>query len=193
MLPALILFLIFLSIFLNAEIFKSPLQTFSAWFTLSVLIFAVGWAIDKFFGWVYGGKILFVTIILGVILSVAFSVFWGEYFYASSPFLEDLLFFGLRGITLGAMGFFGMAVSEAVRRDTLCDVRDSIERESEIKIANAEKEAELILGKAKLEAEKILSEAKAEAEKISAESENIKREMEKLVFTVKEIVEKYEK
>ncbi len=191
-LPALILFLIFLSVFLNAEIFKSPLQTFSAWFILSVLAFSVGWAIDKFFGWQQGGKILFATIVIAVVFSVALSVFFGEYFYISNPFLEDLLFFGLRGITLGAMGFFGMAVAEAVRRDTLCDVRDSVERESEIKIANAEERAKLIVEKAELEAQKIIGEAKTEAEKLQAASENLKREMETLISAEKEILRKYE-
>jgi signal transduction histidine kinase len=190
--PALILFLIFLSVFLNAEIFKSPLQTFSAWFILSVFSFAIGWAIDKSFGWVAGGKIVFVTIIIAVVFSVALAIFFGEYFYIANPFLEDLLFFALRGITLGAMAFFGMSVAEAVRRETLCEVYEAVERESRLKTENAEKEAELIISEAKLEAEKIIRGAQAEAEALEKQSEELRGRLEVLISTEKEILKKYE-
>ncbi len=190
--PSLIVFLTLISMFLNVEIFRSPLQTFSAWFVLSVLTFTVGWAIDKFFGWVYGGKVIFVTIIISVLFSLGFAVFFGEYFYISNPFLEDLLFYGLRGILLGSMAFFGMAVSETVRRETLCEIYDSIEKETELKLKNAEEKASLIIEKAELEAEKILSEAKNNVGKLNRQYEELMLKIETLINTEKNILKKYE-
>ncbi len=190
--PSLIVFLTLISMFLNVEIFRSPLQTFSAWFVLSVLTFTVGWAIDKFFGWVYGGKVIFVTIIISVLFSLGFAVFFGEYFYISNPFLEDLLFYGLRGILLGSMAFFGMAVSETVRRETLCEIYDSIEKETELKLKNAEEKASLIIEKAELEAEKILSEAKSNVGILNRQYEELMLKIETLINTEKNILKKYE-
>ncbi len=190
--PSLIVFLTLISMFLNVEIFRSPLQTFSAWFVLSVLTFTVGWAIDKFFGWVYGGKVIFVTIIISVLFSLGFAVFFGEYFYISNPFLEDLLFYGLRGILLGSMAFFGMAVSETVRRETLCEIYVSIEKETELKLKNAEEKASLIIEKAELEAEKILSEAKSNVGNLNRQYEELMLKIETLINTEKNILKKYE-
>ncbi len=190
--PALLLFVILLSLFLNAEIFKSPLQTFSAWFILSVFAFSIGWAIDKFFGWRQGAKVLFVTIIVAVFFTVIVSAFFHEYFYISNPFLEDLLFFGLRGVTLGAMGYFGMAVSQTVRKETLCEFKEEVEKVSETKLKNAEEKAQLIIDKAEVEADKILSKAKADAEKFSRQKEELERSIRKLINAEKELLSKYE-
>ncbi|MBK8945827.1 MAG: hypothetical protein IPM32_11240 [Ignavibacteriae bacterium] len=67
--PLLIALLIFLSNFLNTQLFGSEIINFVVWFILSLFIFGVGWFTNNTLGWVHGGKIVFAVIVAMAILS----------------------------------------------------------------------------------------------------------------------------
>ncbi len=186
-------FIIFLSDFLNTHMFETMLQTFSAWFILSVLVFALGWIIDKSFGWVVGGKIVFVSIIISVVFSFTFvSVFTG-YLDMSSPLLEDIILFILRNITLGAMGYFGMAIAEVTSNEAIIKAQGEIEKSTALMIENAKKESELIVteAKQKINEEKIA--AKEEINELVRTELELKKKLNELISSEKEILKKYSK
>ncbi len=186
-------FIIFLSDFLNTHMFETMLQTFSAWFILSVLVFALGWIIDKSFGWVVGGKIVFVSIIISVVFSFTFvSVFTG-YLDMSSPLLEDIILFILRNITLGAMGYFGMAIAEVTSNEAIIKAQGEIEKNTALMIENAKKESELIVteAKQKINEEKIA--AKEEINELVRTELELKKKLNELISSEKEILKKYSK
>ncbi|MCK7516427.1 MAG: hypothetical protein MZV64_01205 [Ignavibacteriales bacterium] len=58
---------------------------------------------------------LFLQLLLQLQLSALFIIiFFNEYFATSELLTENLILYSLRNITLGAMGFFGMAVQEVL-------------------------------------------------------------------------------
>ncbi len=186
-------FIIFLSDFLNMRIFESMLQTFAAWFILSVLVFSLGWIIDKTFGWVVGGKVVFVAIIISVIFSLSFASFFKNYIVLSSPLLEDFLLFILRNITLGSMGFFGMSLAEVIKNEAIIKAEEEIAKNSELLIKNAEKEAELLIKEAQQKIAELKNEKEAEINELVKNELELKRKLNELIIAEEEILRKYDK
>lgn len=186
-------FIIFLSDFLNTRLFETMLQTFSAWFILSVLVFALGWIIDKSFGWIVGGKVVFVSIIISIIFSFTFISLFNGYLEMPSPLLEDMILFILRNITLGAMGYFGMAIAEVTSNEAVIKAQGEIEKSTELMIENAKKEADLIIteAKQKINAEKIA--AQEEINELVRSELELKKKLNELISSEKEILKKYSK
>jgi hypothetical protein len=112
--PVLLGVLMFSSNFLNTNIFRSGDNNFSVWFVLSLLCFACGWFIDRTLNWIQGGKVVFATIVAATLISVVVVTFFKEYFINGEVMTETLILYTLRNITLGTMGFFGMAVAEVI-------------------------------------------------------------------------------
>lgn len=112
LLPILIAILIFISNFLNTQLFCSGIVNFAVWFILSLFIFAAGWINNIAFGWHKGGKIIFAVIVATTIISVLFISFFSNYFHMENLLFENLILFSSRNILLGAMAIFGMSVSE---------------------------------------------------------------------------------
>ena len=78
--PALIAVLIFISNFLDTEIFKFGENNFAVWFVISVFCFALGWYMNKSYDWHLGGKIIFALAIATSFVSIFLVTFFKEYF-----------------------------------------------------------------------------------------------------------------
>lgn len=184
--------LIFASDFLDTDIFNFDEKNFAVWFVLSILCFASGWYINKTLGWHKGGKIVFSVIIAVTIVSIFMITFFSGYFNANEILTENLILYSLRNITLGAMGFFGMAIQEVInsRRDTqtLIEKVELLERESDI----TKKEAKLIIKEANLNAEKIINDAEAKSKNLFLKKERIEKELKEFIQTERELIKRYE-
>ena len=184
--------LIFASDFLDTDIFNFDEKNFAVWFVLSILCFASGWYINKTLGWHKGGKIVFSVIIAVTIVSIFMITFFSGYFNANELLTENLILYSLRNVTLGAMGFFGMAIQEVInnRRDTqiLVEKVELLERESDI----SKKEAKLIIKEARLNAEKIVNDAEAKSKNIFLKKERIEKELKEFIQTERELIKRYE-
>jgi len=184
--------LIFASDFLDTDIFNFDEKNFAVWFVLSILCFASGWYINKTLGWHKGGKIVFSVIIAVTIVSIFMITFFSGYFNANEILTENLILYSLRNVTLGAMGFFGMAIQEVInnRRDTqiLIEKVEFLERESDI----SKKEAKLIIKEANLNAEKIINNAEAKAKNLFLKKERIDKELKEFIQTERELIKRYE-
>ena len=184
--------LIFASDFLDTDIFNFDEKNFAVWFVLSILCFASGWYINKTLGWHKGGKIVFSVIIAVTIVSIFMITFFSGYFNANEILTENLILYSLRNVTLGAMGFFGMAIQEVInnRRDTqiLIEKVELLERESDI----SKKEAKLIIKEARLNAEKIINDAEAKSKNLFLKKERIEKELKEFIQTERELIKRYE-
>jgi hypothetical protein len=184
--------LIFASDFLDTDIFNFDEKNFAVWFVLSILCFASGWYINKTLGWHKGGKIVFSVIIAVTIVSIFMITFFSGYFNANEILTENLILYSLRNVTLGAMGFFGMAIQEVInnRRDTqiLIEKVELLERESDI----SRKEAKLIIKEARLNAEKIINDAEAKSKNLFLKKERIEKELKEFIQTERELLKRYE-
>ncbi len=190
--PVLMGILIFSSNFLNTELFKFGENNFAVWFVLSVLCFSCGWFINKTLGWHYGGKVVFATIIAATIISVLMISFFRDYFSANELLTANLILFSLRNITLGTMGFFGMAIAQimALQKDAVVLNERLSVYDNELK--NARKEAALELKEAKLKVKKIIDDAEFTAKNILLKKERIESELKEFILTEKELIKKYE-
>ena len=184
--------LIFASDFLDTDIFNFDEKNFAVWFVLSILCFASGWYINKTLGWHKGGKIVFSVIIAVTIVSIFMITFFSGYFNANEILTENLILYSLRNVTLGAMGFFGMAIQEVInnRRDTqiVNEKVELLERESDI----SKKEAKLIIKEANLNAEKIINDAESKSKNLFLKKERIEKELKEFIQTERELIKRYE-
>jgi len=184
--------LIFASDFLDTDIFNFDEKNFAVWFVLSILCFASGWYINKTLGWHKGGKIVFSVIIAVTIVSIFMVTFFSGYFNANEILTENLILYSLRNVTLGAMGFFGMAIQEIInnRRDTqnLIEKVELLERETDI----SNKEVQLKIKEANLNAERIINDAEAKAKNLILKKERIERELKEFIQTERELIKRYE-
>jgi len=184
--------LIFASDFLDTDLFNFDEKNFAVWFVLSIFCFASGWYINKTLGWHKGGKIVFSVIIAVTIVSIFMVTFFSGYFNANEILTENLILYSLRNITLGAMGFFGMAIQEVInnRNNTqiLTGKVELLERESDI----SKKEAELIIKEANINAEKIINDAEAKAKNLILKKERIEKELKEFIQTERELIKRYE-
>ena len=184
--------LIFASDFLDTDIFNFDEKNFAVWFVLSILCFASGWYINKTLGWHKGGKIVFSVIIAVTIVSIFMITFFSGYFNANEILTENLILYSLRNVTLGAMGFFGMAIQEVInsRKDTqiLIEKFELLGRESDI----SKKEVQLKIKEANLNAERIINDAEAKVKNLILKKERIERELKEFIQTERELIKRYE-
>ena len=190
--PILLGVLIFSSNFLNTNIFKFGDNNFSVWFILSLLCFACGWFIDRTLNWIQGGKVVFATVVAATLISVVVVTFFKEYFTSGDMMTENLILYTLRNITLGAMGFFGMAIGEILHIEKdYAIIKQKLEMYEE-SIVDSQKEAELEIKAAKVKAQKILNDAEAAAKNTMLKKERVENEIKEFIETEKELIKKYE-
>ncbi|MFA7289479.1 MAG: hypothetical protein WC055_11440 [Melioribacteraceae bacterium] len=189
---ALLTFILFASNFLSTDVFKAGYQDFSVWFVLSLFAFACGWLINKTLGWVHGGKIMFAVIVASAfIASIMVSVLNG-YFGLSDMMVENIVLYTLRNITLGAYGFFGMAVSEVFLLQNN-QTEKKIDTEDHKKLLNdAKRDAKIIIEEAQLNANKILFEAQKSLTDITERKKNIERKLKEFIAVEKDLLKSYE-
>jgi hypothetical protein len=189
---ALLAVFLFVSNFLNTDLFDFGQLNFAVWFVLSILSFSGGWFINRVLGWHRGGKIVFAILIAVTIISLFIVIFFNEYFSASELLTENIILYSLRNITLAAMGFFGMALQEVLgseRESTI--LREKI-KVYEQTMLDAKKESELTLKEAKVQAQKILNDAEFSAKNIFLKKERIEKELKEFIQIEKELIKKYE-
>ena len=190
--PVLLGVLMFASNFLNTNLFRFGENSFAVWFVISLLSFACGWFINKTLGWHFGGKVVFATIIAATIISVLMISYFRDYFAATELLTENLILYSLRNITLGAMGFFGMAVVEIFTfQKELLVIKEKLKVYENIS-PDLKKESELELREAKLKAQKIISDAEINAKNIFLKKERIEKELKEFIQAEKELIKKYE-
>jgi hypothetical protein len=190
--PVLLGVLMFSSNFLNTNIFKFGDNNFSVWFILSLLCFACGWFIDRTLNWIQGGKVVFATVVAATLISVVVVTFFKEYFTSGDMMTENLILYTLRNITLGAMGFFGMAIGEILHIEKdYAIIKQKLEMYEE-SIVDSRKEAELEIRAAKIKAQKIISEAESAAKNTMLKKERVENELKEFIETEKELIKKYE-
>lgn len=183
---------LFVSNFLNTNLFDFGQLNFAVWFVLSILSFSSGWFINRVLGWQHGGKIVFAIVVAVTIISLVIVIFFNEYFSASELLTENLILYSLRTIMLGAMGFFGMAIQEVLGSE-----RESVILKEKIKVyeqtmIDAKKEAELTLKEAKVNAQKIINDAELSAKNIFLKKERIEKELKEFIQIEKELIKKYD-
>lgn len=182
---------IYTSNFLNTDLFNFGDFNFVVWFVLSIFCFASGWFINRQVGWHKGGKVLFAIIVAITILSLITVTFFSEYFGTNQIITENLILFSLRNITLGAMGFFGMAVQEVLSGEREAVILREKLKIYEDNIIDSKKEAELTLKEAEIKAKEILSDAESQAKNIILKKERIERELKEFIQAEKELIKKY--
>ncbi|WP_337864805.1 hypothetical protein [Ignavibacterium sp.] len=182
---------IYTSNFLNTDLFNFGDFNFVVWFVLSIFCFASGWFINRQIGWHKGGKVLFAIIVAITILSLITVTFFSEYFGTNQIITENLILFSLRNITLGAMGFFGMAVQEVLSGEREAVILREKLKIYEDNIIDSKKEAELTLKEAEIKAKELLSDAETQAKNIILKKERIERELKEFIQAEKELIKKY--
>lgn len=184
--------LMFFSNFLNSDLFTSGFQSFAVWFVLSIFAFACGWLINKTLGWTHGGKVVFAVIVAGAFISVLIVSFFSDYFGVGVLLSEDMILYTLRNVTLGAMGFFGMAVCEVfLEQKELTTVKEKLEK-FEKNEELVKKEAELILRDANTKAERMLLNAEKKANDLSGIKNSLEKQIREFIISERELLKKYE-
>jgi hypothetical protein len=183
---------LFISNFLNTNLFDFGQLNFAVWFVLSIFSFSCGWFINRVLGWQHGGKIVFAIIIAVTIVSLFVIIFFNEYFSAAELLTENIILYSLRNITLGAMGFFGMALQEVLGSE-----RESVILKEKIKVyeqtmLDAKREAEITLKEAKVKAQKLINDAELHAKNTILKKERIESELKEFIHTERELIKKYE-
>lgn len=190
--PFLLGILIWSSNFLNTNLFTFDEHNFAVWFVLSVLCFACGWFITKSIGWHLGGKIVFAVIISVTVISIIMITFLREYFAANELVTENIILYSLRNITLGAMGFFGMAVAEIlIMQKDIIIIKERLMIFEDL-IKDARKEAELKIKEAEISAQKIINDAESNAKDTFLRKERIEKELREFIQAEKELIRRYE-
>lgn len=184
--------LIFISDFLDTDLFVFGENHFAVWFVISIMCFACGWFINRTLGWQYGGKVVFAVTIGVTILSIFMITFFSEYFASKELLFENIILYSLRNITLGAMGFFGMAIQQVLGEEReVVLLREKLKIYEEIKL-DRNKEAELELKDAKLKAREILLNAEIQSKNIMLKKDRIEKELKEFIQAEKELIKKYE-
>ena len=188
--PLLIALLIFVSNFLNTELFGAEIVKFTVWFVLSLFIFATGWITNNTLGWIHGGKVVFAVIVAMAFISVLMVSFFSDYFLTENLLSENIFLYSLRNIFLGSMAFFGMALSELISSQT--KIENLKNQDNEKLLNEAKKKSEVILKEAALEADKIIHEANKKASSILEQKNILERKLKEFIEVEKELIKKYE-
>ena len=190
--PGLLAVIIFASNFLSTDVFKAGYQNFSVWFVLSVFAFACGWLINKTLTYNHGGKVVFAVIVASAFISVLLVSMFSEYFGLSALLVENMILYILRNITLGAMAFFGMAISELIILQKSLAQSKVKPDDGSRELANAHKEAQIIVEDAKLKAEKLLFESQKRADDMLERKNQIERRLKEFIAAERELIKNYE-
>jgi len=190
--PGLLAVIIFASNFLSTDLFKAGYQNFSVWFVLSVFSFACGWLINKTLGYNHGGKVVFAVIVASVFISILLVSIFSEYFGMSNLLVENMILYVLRNIMLGAIAFFGMALSEVILLQKEGNRGKSKEDDAKKILIAAQREAQLIVEESKLKADKLLYHAQQSVDDMVERKTQIERRLKEFLSAEKELIKKYE-
>jgi len=188
--PLLLAVLIFVSNFLNTELFGAEIVNFAVWFILSLFVFAIGWITNNTLGWVHGGKIVFAVIVAMAFIGALLVSFFSDYFLTENLLFENIILYSLRNIFLGVMAFFGMSLSELLTAQK--EIENLKNQDSDKLMNEAVKKSELILKEASLEADKLIFDANKKAASIIEQKKVLERKLKEFIEVEKEVIKKYE-
>jgi len=183
--------LILASSFLNTDLFKAGFQNFSVWFVLSMFSFACGWLINKTLGYNHGGKIVFAVVVASSIVSIVMISYFNDFFGFSYLLVESMILYILRNITLGAMAFFGMALSEVIILQKEI-ARKPKENDSQKIAETGQREVQLVIDEAKFKADKMIYEAQQRIDDLIERKSQIERRLKEFIATERELIKNYE-
>lgn len=184
--------IIFASNFLSTDIFTAGYQNFSVWFILSLFSFACGWLLNKTLGYIHGGKNIFAVIVATSFISAIMVSLFSEYFGLSDLLVENLVLYILRNITLGAMAFLGMALSELIILQKEGNAAKNKLEELRRLMNNAQREAQIIIDDARVRADKLLYEAQRAADEITDRKNQIEFRLKEFISVERDLIKKYE-
>ena len=190
--PGLLAVIIFASNFLSTDLFKAGYQNFSVWFVLSVFSFACGWLINKTLGYNHGGKVVFAVIVASVFVSILLVSIFSEYFGFNNLLVENMILYVLRNIMLGAIAFFGMALSEVILLQKEGNRGKSKEDDAKRILIAAQREAQIIVEESKLKADKLLYHAQQSVDDMVERKTQIERRLKEFLSAERELIKKYE-
>jgi cell division septum initiation protein DivIVA len=153
--------------------------------------FACGWLINKTLGYNHGGKIVFAVIVASSFVSVIMISLFNEFFGFSYLLVESMILYILRNITLGAMAFFGMALSEVIILQKEAAGKSKNDNTQKT-VETSQREVQLIIDEAKLKAEKIVYEAQQCADDLIERKSQIERRLKEFIAVEREIIKNYE-
>jgi len=188
--PLLLSGLIFISNFLNTQLFGVEIINFAVWFILTLFIFAIGWITNNTLGWVHGGKIVFSVTVAMALISALLVSFFNDYFLTENLLFENIILFTLRNILLGSMALFGMSVSELINSQR--EIENLKNQDIDKLMQETAKKSELILKEASLEAEKLIFEANKKASNIFEQKNILERKLKEFIDVEKEVIKKFE-
>lgn len=188
--PLLLAGLIFISNFLNTQLFDAEIINFAVWFILSLFIFAIGWLTNNTLGWVHGGKIVFSVIVAMALISALLVSFFSDYFLTENLLFENIILYTVRNIFLGSMAFFGMSLSELINVQRENENLRNIDNDKLME--DSIRKSDLIIREAKLEAEKLIFEANKKASNILEQKNILERKLKEFIEVEKEVIKKYE-
>jgi hypothetical protein len=116
---------------------------------------------------------------------------FNEFFGFSYLLVESMILYILRNITLGAMAFFGMALSEVIILQK--EAAGKPKNDDSKKIAETgQREVQLLIDEAKLKAEKMVYEAQQSVDDLVERKSQIERRLKEFIATEREIIKNYE-
>lgn len=188
--PLLAAVLIFISNFLNTQLFDVEIVNFAVWFILSLFIFAIGWITNNTLGWVHGGKVVFAVIVAMALISALLVSFFSDYFLSENLLFENIILYTVRNIFLGSMALFGMSVAELINIQR--EIENLRNQDGDKLLEESKRKSELILKEAKLEAEKLIFEANKKASNVLEQKNILERKLKEFIEVEKEVIKKYE-
>jgi cell division septum initiation protein DivIVA len=116
---------------------------------------------------------------------------FNEFFGFSYLLVESMILYILRNITLGAMAFFGMALSEVIILQKEAAGKSKNDNTQKT-VETSQREVQLIIDEAKLKAEKIVYEAQQRADDLIERKSQIERRLKEFIAVEREIIKNYE-
>lgn len=190
LLPLLLAVIIFISNFLNTQLFDAEIVNFAVWFILSLFIFAIGWITNNTLGWNHGGKVVFAVIVAMAVISALLVSFFSDYFLTENLLFENIILYTVRNIFLGSMSLFGMSVAELINCQR--KIENLQNQDGDKLLKESKQKAELLLKEAKLEAEKLIFEANKKASVVLEQKNILERKLKEFIEVEKEVIKKYE-
>jgi cell division septum initiation protein DivIVA len=117
---------------------------------------------------------------------------FSEYFGLSDLLVENMILYILRNITLGAISFLGMALSEVIILQKESGKGKTKEEDAKKVLLLAQREAQIMIEEAKLKADKMIFQAQQSVDDLIERKNQIERRLKEFINTEKELIKKYE-
>jgi len=187
--PFSLLVVLSMSVALSGNLFVNTEYTFSIWFILFSISFFLGWIMHGGFQWKSGIKIISITTVIAVLLSLIAVALFRDVFEMNNSLVGNVVLYSLRVTLLGLGSLFGLSIAENMKNQKLIEESKVVKDVPEY---DASQKAEFYIKEAKLKAEKIVFEAEKEAEKMKERKQQVELQLRELIHTEREVIRRYE-